>query len=66
MKPPDTSNNSLAPAMNCIDSKMQVKLDGNCLKQDRLTFTYKKVVNIYIVYDINFWPNILQKVQIFH
>ena len=26
------------------------------MKQDKLTFNRNAVVNIYIVYDINFWP----------
>ena len=28
---------------------------GSCLKQDKLTFNHKAVVNIYIVYKINLW-----------
>ena len=35
---------------------MLIEFDGNCLKQEKLTFTHKEVVNIYIVYEINFWP----------
>ena len=27
--------------------------DRNCLKQDKVTFPHKRVVNIYILYEIN-------------
>ena len=36
--------------------KIQVKLSGDCLKQEKGTFTHKKVVNIYIAYEKNLWP----------
>ena len=32
---------------------MRVKFTGSCLKQDKVTFNYKKVVNIHIVYELN-------------
>ena len=54
IKPLIASNDSLAPALNYINSKLQVKVDGSCLKQDKFTFTNKKVLNIYITYKINF------------
>ena len=56
LKPSAASNNVLAPVINYIDTKIRVKFDGTCLKQERLTFTYKKVVNSYIVYKINACP----------
>ena len=40
---------------------MRIKLDESCLKQDKLTFTHKQMVNIYIVYEINLWPLIVGK-----
>ena len=52
IKPPTTSNNSLAPALNYYGTKMRVKFTGSCLKQDKVTFNHKKVVNIYIVYEL--------------
>ena len=33
-------------------SKIRVKFTGSCLKQDKITFNHKKVVNIYIVYEL--------------
>ena len=31
---------------------MYVKLNGKCLKQDKITFDHGKTVKIYIVYDV--------------
>ena len=36
--------------------KLKIKFDDQCLKQDKVTFKHKTVVNIYIVYEINLWP----------
>ena len=55
INPPTTSDNSLAPALSYIGNKTRVKFDGGCLKQDKITFTYGKIVNVYIVYEINLW-----------
>ena len=49
IKPPTTSNNSLDPRLSYNDTKIKVQFTGSCLKQPKFTFTYKKVVNIYIV-----------------
>ena len=54
IKPPTTSNNSLALGLSYICNKMRVKFVGNCLKQDKLTFTHRTIVNIFIVYELNF------------
>ena len=53
IKPPATSNDSLSPVLNHSNTKIRVKLDGSCLKQDKFTCNHKTVVNIYIVYKIN-------------
>ena len=50
---PTTSNNNFAPSLNIFGVRARVKLDGSCLKQDKITFTHKAVVSIYIVYEIN-------------
>ena len=55
IKPPAASNNSLAPALNYISTKSRLKFDGSYLKQDKVAFFHKKVVNIYIVYEIYLW-----------
>ena len=57
IKPPSMSSNSLNPEINYFDNaRIRGKFDGNCLKQDKVTFTHKQVVDIYIVYEINLWP----------
>ena len=52
IKPPTTSNNSLAPAINNYGTKTRVKFTGSCLQQSKLTYTHKKIVNIYVVYEL--------------
>ena len=49
---PTTSNNSLNPALTYYGTKTRVKFTGSCLKQYKITFTHKNVVNIYIVYGL--------------
>ena len=52
IKPPTTSKNSLNPRLSYNDTKIKIKFTGSCLKQSKFTFTHKKVVNIYIVYEL--------------
>ena len=52
IKPPTTSNNSLNPRLSYYGTKTRVQFIGSCLKQPNFTFTHKKVVNIYIVYEL--------------
>ena len=49
IKPPD---NTLAPEVEFTSKRAYVKFRGSCLKQDKVTFNYGKIVNINIVYDI--------------
>ena len=44
--------NEYNPELSYYGTKTRVKLIGSCLKQPNFTFTYKKVVNIYIVYEL--------------
>ena len=55
IKPPFTSDNSLAPSLNYITTKSRVKLQDQCLKQNKITFTHGNIVKIYIVYETNLW-----------
>ena len=55
IKPPAIFNNGLAPSLSYIVTKTRVKFEGQCLKQDKVTFTHKVVVNVYIFYEINLW-----------
>ena len=53
IKPISTSDNSLTPTINYYDYDIKVKFTGDCLKQPKITYTHKKVVNIYIVYELS-------------
>ena len=49
----DPPTTSLSPSINFVCNKIRVKFTGSCLKQSNmLTYTYGKVVNIYIVYEL--------------
>ena len=52
IRPPTTTNNSLTPELNHYGAKTRVKFTRNCLKQSDHIYTHKKVVNIYIVYEL--------------
>ena len=58
IKPPSTSDNSLAPSLNCIITKSRVKFQYQCLKQNKITFTHRNIVKIYIVYETNLWNRV--------
>ena len=53
IKPPSASNNFLIPTLNYLGPKSRLKFSGSCLKQDKITYIHGKIVNIYIVYEIN-------------
>ena len=42
IKPPSTSDNSVAPALSYIGNKKRVKFDGGCLEQDTIIFIHGK------------------------
>ena len=48
-----TSNYSVIPYLDYYGNKIKVKFNGICLKQDKITYTHGKIVNIYIVYEIS-------------
>ena len=53
IKPNSVSNDIINTVLlSYLDTKMRVKFNGNYLKQDKITYTHGKVVNIYIVYEI--------------
>ena len=43
----------ITPSLDYLGAKIRVKFDGSCLRQDKLTYTHGKIVNIYIVYEIS-------------
>ena len=52
IKPPTTSDNSLNPKLSYYGTKTRVRFIRSCLKQPNFTFTHKKIVNIYIAYEL--------------
>ena len=52
IKPPRTSDNSLNPELSHYGTKTRVRFTGSCFKQLISTYTHDKVVNIYIVYEL--------------
>ena len=52
IKPP-TSDNSLNPTISYYGTKARLEFRGSCLKQDKSTFNHGKIVNIYIVYELD-------------
>ena len=52
IKPPTAFNYNLNPKLSYYGTKMRLQFTGSCLKQLNFTFTHKKIVNIYIVYEL--------------
>ena len=47
------SSYKVTPQLSYYGTKTRVEFNGSCLKQDSVTFNHGKIVNIYIVYEIN-------------
>ena len=45
---PPSAPNFLNPSLNYLDTKIR-EFSGSCLKQDKITYTHGKIVNIYPV-----------------
>ena len=58
IKPPYPSNKMLNPSLNYVGAKGRVEFKWDCLKKEKISFDHGKVVNIYIVYEINKNDNI--------
>ena len=37
------------------NAKKQVESDVSCLKQEKITFHHKTIINLYIAYDVHLW-----------
>ena len=48
-----TSDYTITPELSYYDSKTRVKFSGSCLKQDKVSHSHGKIVNIYLVYEIS-------------
>ena len=53
IKPPTSSDNSLNPKVSYYGAKAKLEFRGSCLKQDKTTFNHGKIMNIYIVYELD-------------
>ena len=66
IKSPD---NSLAPTLGYDSERMYLEFNGGCLKQYKITYSRRKIVNIYIVYDLksilNYNEDFFQKIVCF-
>ena len=51
-KPPATQNKIINPSLDFVGTKGRVKCSRDCLKQEKITYHHEKIVNIYIVYEI--------------
>ena len=45
-------------SLNYVGTKVRVKFRGDCLKREKISFDHGKIVNIYIVYEIDDYRNI--------
>ena len=52
IRPRTKSNKLLNPSLDFVGTKARVKPNEDCLKQEKITFNYGKIVNIYMVYEI--------------
>ena len=48
----------LNPSLDYVGNKIRVKFKGICLKQEKITFSHGKIINIYIVCEIQKRVNI--------
>ena len=53
IKPPTTSDNSLAPTLSYCGTKTKLIFTGSSLKQSKISYTHSTIVNIYIVYELS-------------
>ena len=47
-----TPNHGITPNLSYYGTKTRVEFNGSCLKQESVTFNYKKEANIYTAYEI--------------
>ena len=53
IKPPTVSDYKLNPKLNYFGTKTRLEFRGICLKQHKSTFNHGKIVNTYIVYELD-------------
>ena len=52
IRPPTAFNEIVNPSVDNFDTKIRVKFNGDYLKQEKIIFDHGKIVNIYIIYEI--------------
>ena len=50
--PLTTSDYNLIPTLSYSGTKRKLKFSGSYLKQDQISYTHEKVVNVYIIYEL--------------
>ena len=50
---PTTIDYSLHPQSSYLRTKTRLEFRGSCLKQDKITHSHEKIVNIYIIYELD-------------
>ena len=60
-----TASNYIITILRHYGTKIRVKFNGSCLKQDKATYGHETIVNIYIVYEINKNYNSYPNLKIF-
>ena len=51
--PPTTTGYILTPKLSYFGTKTRVEFNANCLRQDKITYNHRKILNIYIVFEIS-------------
>ena len=57
LKVVSTTNNTLTPSVTFYRGKVRLRFTGSVLQQKALTYSHKKVVNIYVVYEMDYFQN---------
>ena len=53
IKTPSKSTNILIPILKFVSTTKRLAFKGGFLKQEKISFSHGKIVNIYMVYGIN-------------
>ena len=53
IKSPSVPSNFLTQSLDYYGGKIRVRFSGSCLKQEKITYTHGKIVNTYIVSELN-------------
>ena len=60
-KPPITENHTISPNLKWVNhSKIRGTFTGSYLKQDKVIFSPRNVINLFIVYQLDMWLRVLK------